>query len=151
MGFLNNLFGKKNSHSRDDAPFMEHPTGQFDNALQAICSAMKRLDRMDMGDRWIEFCAQGQGAAPELTQCESIQFNNRTFSLSDQNVDLKPILDSAGLTQKIGSVQTSHDGKITLPDATPEQLAVFLDTLFRKHFGIKPFEDEGDYAVGAEW
>ena len=48
-------------------------------------------------------------------------------------------------------IEKSHDGKVTLPDATPDQLARFLDALFQKLFNIKPFEDAGDYAVDAEW
>jgi hypothetical protein len=35
--------------------------------------------------------------------------------------------------------------------ATPEQAARVLDALFRHHFGIRPFPDEQDYAIGAEW
>jgi hypothetical protein len=35
--------------------------------------------------------------------------------------------------------------------ATPEEAARFLDTLFRYHFGIRPFPEEQDYAIGAEW
>jgi hypothetical protein len=32
------------------------------------------------------------------------------------------------------------------------QVALILDAIFRHHFGIRPFPDEGDdYAVGAEW
>jgi hypothetical protein len=151
MGILNMLFGKSDPSPRDDAPFMEHPTGEFETALQAIRSAMQRLDQTDMGDRWIDFDAQGQGATPELTQIESVPFNGRTFDLSGQTVNFQPILDSTGLAHARVKVETSPDGKITLSDATPEQLARFLDALFQKHFGIKPFEDEGDYAVGAEW
>jgi hypothetical protein len=31
-------------------------------------------------------------------------------------------------------------------------VAQILDAIFREHFGIRPFPDEGDdYAVGAEW
>jgi len=151
MGILGNLFGKKDAPPQDDAPFMEHPTGEFDTAFQAIRSAMQRLDQMDMGDRWIDFCGQGQGANPELTQIESVLFNGRSFDLSGQTVDLKTILASTGLTPAGTKVETSPDGKITLPDANPEQLARFLDALFQKHFGIKPFKDEEDYSVGAEW
>jgi len=151
MGILSKIFGKSDLLPQDDAPFMEHPTGEFDTALQAIRTAMQRLDQMDMGDRWIDFCGQGQGATQELTQIESVPFNGRTFDLSGQTVDLPLILDSSGLSHAGVKVVTSPDGKITVPDATPEQLARFLDALFQKHFGIKPFEDEGDYSVGAEW
>ncbi len=151
MGELDKRFGESELPPDEDAPFMEHPTAEFDTTLQALGSAMQRLDRMDAGGRWIDFCGQGQGATPELTHIESVPFCGRTFDLEGQTVDLQPILDSAGLTHAEVKVETSPDGKITLPDASPEQLAEFLDALFQKHFGIKPFEGEDDYAVGAEW
>jgi len=130
---------------------MEHPTGEFDTAIQAIRSAMERLDRMDMGDRWITFSGQGQGHRVDSYQIADVKFRDRTFDLVGQAVDLTPILDSTGLTRAGVKVETSPDGRITLPDATPEQLARFLDALFQQHFGITPFEGENDYAVGAEW
>ncbi len=145
MGIFDKLFGKKEVID-EDSPFMEHPYGQFDTALQAISSAMKRLDKMDMQDKWIDFCAQGQGANPDLTQIADISFNGQTFNIGEQTINLQPILDSAGVQAEI-----TQDGKITLVNTTPEQRAIFLDLLFQKHYGIKPFDDEGDYAVGAEW
>ena len=36
--------------------------------------------------------------------------------------------------------------------ASPREVAQILDAIFRHHFGLRPFADEGvDYAVGAEW
>ena len=151
MGIFAKLFGRSDSPPPDDTPFMEHPTGQFDTAIQAIRSAMQRLDQMDMATRWIDFCAQGQGATPESIQIETVPFNGRTFDLRGETIDPKSILDSTGLTLAGVVAETSCDGKITLSNATPEQLALFLDALFQKHFGIQPFPDEQDYAVGAEW
>ncbi|MBI4861531.1 MAG: ankyrin repeat domain-containing protein [Candidatus Riflebacteria bacterium] len=63
-------------------PFMEHPTGQFGSAIDAMDDAVKRLREL----------------------------------------------------------------------ATSRQVALFLDAIFRYHFGVRPSSDLGsDYAVGAEW
>ncbi len=152
MGFFSRLFGKKAIPSQGDLPFMEHPTGEFDTAIQAMCSAIRRLDEMGAGGRWITFSGQGQGSRLDSYQIEEVKFNGRTFDLSGETVDLEPILEFSGLADAAMQVETSPEGKITLPNASADQLAHFLDALFRIHFGIKPFEDEGDdYAVGAEW
>lgn len=151
MKFLKKLFAKKVVIPDIYTPFMEHPTGEFSCAMQAIHSAMVRLDKTDMGEHWLEFCAQGQGASPVQIQCESVLFNNRTFDLSGQTVDLELIMNSSGLRDAGVTVVTGSNGNITLAKATPEQLTDFLDTLFKLHFGIKPFEDTRDYSVGAEW
>jgi len=47
--------------SHRDAPFMEHPTGEFPDAALAMESAIERLRSLDRWDRWITFCGQGQG------------------------------------------------------------------------------------------
>lgn len=161
MGFLKKLFGNNNPpedsipqvdiQPDDQEPFMEHPTGEFDTSLQAITSAMQRLDRIDMKERWITFSGQGQGSSTDSYQIEDVKFRNKTFDLTEQTVDLPAIMASIGLDQANINVEICPEGKITLPDATPEQLARFLDALFQKHFAIKPFEGEQDYAVGAEW
>ena len=40
---------------------------------------------------------------------------------------------------------------VRVAGASPEQFAALLDALFRSQLGVRPFEDEEDYAVGAEW
>lgn len=129
---------------------MEHPSGELHSALEAITSAMQRLDELGMDDRWIIFSGQGQGNKPDSHHIEEVAFSGRTFDLKTEIVDVPGVLQFAGLDDRI-KVITTADGKITLPDATPQQLALFLDAILRKHFGIRAFDGEGDYAVGAEW
>lgn len=130
---------------------MEHPTGEFDTSLQAIASAMQRLDKIDMNDRWITFSGQGQGSSTDSYQIEYVKFKNKTFDLTEQAVDLQAIMASIGFDHENIKVEISSEGKITLPDFNPEQLAQLLDAIFQQRFAIKPFEGEQDYAVGAEW
>ena len=152
MSFLEKLFGRKNPPPVDgNAPFMEHPTGKFATALEAITSAMKRLQSADHQGKWITFSGQGRGSRPDSDHIEDVPYRDHTFNLRGQSLDIDGIMGFAGLDRSEVEVETDDEGMVTLPGATPEQLARFLDAIFRKHFGIKPHEGENDYAVGAEW
>ena len=48
-----------------EEPFMEHPTGQYGSALEAMEAAISRLRALPEWNRWITFCAQGEGESPE--------------------------------------------------------------------------------------
>ncbi len=134
------------SCSHEDEPFMEHPTGEFDTALQAIHSAMQRLSQIDMGDRWITFCGQCQGATPELIKDVSIPFCGCTFDLSEISINVEQLLDSAGV-----AFEKNPNNFISLPHASSEELAKLLDAVLQQALAFKPNDDEEDYAVGAEW
>jgi hypothetical protein len=150
MSFFSKLFGQKSNDPPEDEPFMEHPTGEFKNSLEAMTSAFKRLNTGSNADRWITFSGQGKGHDEDSDQIEDVRVRGNTFDLHDQNIDVAAVLQFAGLQGQV-TPQTDAEGMITLPDATPEQLARFLDGVFRKHFGIQPHEGEPGYAVGAEW
>lgn len=151
MGLLSKLFGKRPAPPRDDRPFLEHPSGEFVTALLAIRSAMERLEREGMGGRWIIFSAQGQGGDIDSCRMSDVPFSGCAFDLSGQTLELEAVLESAGLGDAGLAIDCEPNGKVSLPGATPEQLARFLDALFRTHFGIRPFDGEEDYGVGAEW
>jgi len=59
MSFLKNLFGAK------PKPFMEHPTGGFDSAVEAMEDAVRRLRQLRNWRQWITFGAQGEGHGPD--------------------------------------------------------------------------------------
>jgi hypothetical protein len=155
MSFIDKLFGGKKTpppdHQENDIPFMEHPTGEFKSALAAIASAMSRLERIGNIDKWITFSGQGQGHRPDSYQIENVPYRRHTFDLRGQSVDLDAVTKFAGLNKANVVVERDSEGRITLPNASAEDLARFLDSLFRIHFGIKFFEGEDDYATGAEW
>ncbi len=44
-----------------DRPFMEHPSGEFETAVDAMADAIKRLRALPEWDKWITFHAQGMG------------------------------------------------------------------------------------------
>lgn len=48
-----------------DKPFMEHPAGEYDRAVDAMEGAISRLRALPKWNEWIAFCAQGEGSAPE--------------------------------------------------------------------------------------
>lgn len=152
MSFFTKLFGRKVSPPPPGGlPFMEHPTGKFPSALKAITWAMQRLQPYDFGDRWITFSGQGQGATPDDIEFADVPYQNRTFDLRGQTLDIAALMDSAHLDALRLTVTVDEHGYVNLPNATPDELARFLDTVFQQHFSIKPFDGDGDYSVGAEW
>jgi hypothetical protein len=148
--FLQSSHGRNLTSRSEKRPFMEHPTGEYNNALEAIASAIKRLYKLKKWDKWITFSAQGKGSSPESYHVESVHMLGHTFDVGDHKIDLNAILQFAGLNDD-NLLVTIENGKISFLKATPDQLAKFLDSLFRKGLDICPFDDADDYAVGAEW
>ena len=154
MSFFSKLFGKSEPTPDDDdggdAPFMEFPSDDYDSSLAAMTSAFARLKKGDHGDRWITFSGQGKGHDEDSDAFEDVPVRGNTFDLSGQKPDLPALLRFAKLEGQV-QPQRDADGLITLANASPDQLARFLDAIFRQHYGIHPHDDEDDYAVGAEW
>jgi len=131
-----------------DRPFLEHPTGAFATAVDAMTDAINRLMSGDQCDRWFTFSAQGQGSQPDSYHIVDLPVKRRSVDVGGRDVDLYSMLSRAGLDgSDLGASRTNT--VIELPRATAVQFARFLDCLFR-HLGIHPFDGEDDYAVGAE-
>jgi hypothetical protein len=60
---LNSRASGENDAMSED-PFMEHPTGTYPTAIDAMEEAISRLRALAEWNRWITFCAQGEGASP---------------------------------------------------------------------------------------
>lgn len=129
---------------------MEYPSDDYKSSLEAMTSAFQRLKAGDYGERWITFGGQGRGHDENSEQMEDVNVRGNALDLRGQTLDLPALLWFAQLEGQV-TPEVDGEGKITLPGATPEQMARFLDAVFRKHFRIQPDEGEEDYAVGAEW
>lgn len=134
-----------------DEPFMEHPTGEFANAVSAMEDAIGRLRALDSWDRWIAFCGQGQGSRPETYHVAEVRLRGDEIRTDKPQVDVPAILELSGLEADEIDVETDGTGGLTVRRVTPGQLARFLDGLFRSQLGVRRFDDDGDYTVGAEW
>ena len=150
MGMLNNLFGKLKSGSQSDRPFMEHPTGENESALEAMQEAMRQLDSIDMQGRWITFSGQGQGYSPDSYHVVDIDYSDSQFNVGKISIDLDRLLESIGLKSDGRNIFISADGILHMNKVDAHNRALFLDALF-KELGVKPFDENDDYAVGAEW
>lgn len=149
MGFFDRLLGKKSVIDPDpNAPFMEHPTGQFKSAVDAMADAIARLRKLPAWNDWITFSAQGMGRAENSEHFAEIRMRQDEIQLDDT-------IDPASVTQRAGvpnSNLISANGNYSIAHASPSEAARILDVIFRHHLGIHPFPDQGDdYAVGAEW
>jgi hypothetical protein len=143
-----------------DRPFMEHPSGDFETAVEAIADAIERLRALPEWDKWISFNAQGMGsrvdsyhfATIRMRQGE-IKFMVETNSLdwveAAFDVDIPAVAKRAGVPD---SCLSKTEGGYSVAKATPIEAARILDVIFRQYMGIRPHTGEGDdYAVGAEW
>jgi hypothetical protein len=149
MGFFDRLFGKKLAAQPDpDAPFMEHPTGKFKSAVDAMTDAIRRLRALPEWNDWITFCAQGMGHDEDSEQHAEIRMRRDEIQL-DEPLDMASIARQAG----VGPTSLVAAGaNYSVAAATDAEAARILDAIFRHEPGIRPFPDQGnDYAIGAEW
>jgi hypothetical protein len=134
-----------------DEPFMEHPTGLFSNAVSAMENAIVRLRALESCDRWIAFCGQGQGSRPDSYHVAEVRLRGDEIRIDEPQVDVSAVLEVGDLEADEIEVESNGAGGLRVRRATPAQLARFLDGLFRGQLGVRKFDDDGDYAVGAEW
>ena len=133
----------------NDDIFLEHPTGRFGSSLDALIDAIERLDQVQEKERWLTFSGQGQGHRLDSYNFVDLPIRIRSINVGDRTTDLAAVLSDAALDSE--AVDASYqDGIINLPLADHRQFAAFLDALFR-HYGVRPWDDQDDYAVGAEW
>ena len=144
MSFLKKLFGAKPA-----GPFMEHPTGDFDSAVDAMEDAVRRLRALRSWEQWITFGAQGEGSGPESYEFAEIRMLRDKLDVGERPLDVPQIVQVA----RAGASSLMADGAhYSVAAVSPREVAQILDAIFRHHFSIRPFADEGDdYAVGAEW
>jgi hypothetical protein len=132
-----------------DAPFMEHPSGQYATAMDAMEAAIVGLRALPAWNRRITFGAQGQGGSPESIHFADVHLLADVLE-TDEPVDVAALCAQAKVSSR--ALVGAGTGRYSIAAATPREAAQILDALFRHHLGIRPFPDENDdYAVGAEW
>lgn len=142
-----------------DRPFMEHPSEEFQTAVDAMADAIKRLRALPKWDKWITFSAQGMGGREDSYFFAEIRMRQGeiAFKSSPQvgrpvetvDLDVQLVRKRAGVPE---SCFSKTDGGYSVAKATPIQAARLMDVIFRDYLGIRPHSGEGgDYAVGAEW
>jgi hypothetical protein len=143
MSFLKKLFGAK------PGPFMEHPSGEFKSAVDAMENAVQRLRKLSKWDQWITFGAQGEGDRPDTYEFADIRMLGNKLEFDGEPLDVPRIIQTASTGP---SSLIAEGAQYSVAGASPREVAQILDAIFRHHFGIRPFADEDDdYAVGAEW
>ncbi len=149
MGFFNRLFAKKPVADSDaNAPFMEHPTGDFKSVVDAMADAVTRLRALSEWNGWITFCAQGVGHDENSEQHAEIRLRKDELQL-DEPVDVEQVSRLAGVPP---ARLTAAGANYSIADASSAEAARIMDAIFRHYLGIRPFPDRrDDYAVGAEW
>ena len=133
-----------------DEPFMEHPAGEFPDAVSAMENAIARLRALESWDRWIAFRGQGRGIRSDSYHDAEVRLRGDEIRIDEPQLDVSVILKVADLENDDIDVGFDGAGALRVRRATPAQLARFLDGLFRGQLGVQKF-DYDDYAVGAEW
>ena len=130
-----------------EQPFLEHPTGEHETALEAMEHAVRRLRALPEWKQWITFCAQGAGESDESIHCAELRLLGDTLDTGG-SVNVTTITTLAKVN---GKCLVPAGPLYSIAAATPEEAARVLDALFRHHLDIRSFADEDDYAIGAEW
>jgi hypothetical protein len=146
MSIWKKIFG---GVKEDPQPYLEHPTGDFDSAVAAMEDAVCRLRKLPSWEQWITFGAQGEGNNPDSYELAEIRMLGDALDVGDKPLDVPRVIHAA----RTGPSSLVADGAhYSVAAASPREVAQVLDAIFRHHFGLRPFADEdGDYAVGAEW
>jgi hypothetical protein len=130
-------------------PFMEHPTGEYDNATEALANAISRLRALPGWSQWITFSAQGLGQDPNSYHCAEVRMLGNIIELDNGALDTASVCKMAGLPE---DCLTDSAPYYVMMELSASESARLLDAIFRVYGRIVPFPDEGDdYAVGAEW
>ena len=128
---------------------MEHPTGDFDSAVEAMEDAVRRLRELPSWELWITFGAQGEGHGPDSYEFAEVRMLGGSLDIGDRPLDVPRIVQASRISP---SSLVADGAQYSVAAASPREVAQILDAIFRHHFGIRPFADESDdYAVGAEW
>lgn len=134
----------------DPRPFFEYPDGEHATATDAMSAAIERLLREEARE-WISVCAQGMGTREDSHHTAEVRLLGRTIDVASHEVNEAHVMHQADAD--LQGVSVERDGsKITLAEARPRQIAVFLDVMFRTQLQIRGWPDQDDdYAVGFEW
>ena len=133
-----------------DSPFMEHPSGDFETAVDAMADAIKRLRALPDWSDWITFHAQGMGSRVDSYHFAEIRMRQDEIKFEKpMGIDIQLVTKRAGVPESC--LSKTEDG-YSVAKASSIQAARMMDVIFRQYLGIRPHTGEGnDYAIGAEW
>lgn len=130
-----------------EEPFLEHPSGEHETAVDAIEHTIRELRALPESTPWLTLCAQGAGASDDRMHSAEVRLWKDKIDPGG-SLNVAEIANVAGVSSEC----IVADGTLySIAAATPEEASKVLDAIFRRHFGIRPFPEEQDYAVGAEW
>jgi hypothetical protein len=132
-----------------DKPFMEHPTGQYATAMDAIEDTILRLRALEKWNQWITFCAQGEGTSPDSIHFAEVRLLSDVLE-TDTELNALEICAKAEVSGN--AFAEAGRNRYSIASATAKEAARIIDAILRGPLEIHPFPDEDDdYAVGAEW
>jgi len=124
MGFLSKLFKSQ------PLPTAEAPSAEFPTPMDAIAHLVDAIRTIDGSWATLHAGVDGKGA--------TVQFVDGTINLLTTEVQVDAVLADAGLADLAKRAEPAA-GDHTLwqiDGATPEEMAVAIDVLFARHFGL---------------
>lgn len=129
-------------------PFVEYPDGRLGSAMDALVEGI-RLYRTKGRDRRAVISWQGQGSRLDSYHIVDARLEGDYLGFDESELDLERICVEEGLGYASLRGRTPSELNVgSIPDV---ELAAFLQRVFTKHMGVRPFQDTGEYCVGFEY
>src|SRR4051812_41992680 len=93
MSIWKKIFG--GGKPAEPEPFMEHPTGEFDNAIAAMENAVTRLRSLPNWEQWITFSAQGEGHSEDSYEFAEVRMLRDKLDVGSKPLDVPHITQAA--------------------------------------------------------
>jgi hypothetical protein len=133
-----------------EPPIVEFPDDVLTSVKQAISEAISRIRSADASQRWAVLSAQGEGARADSYRIREVRFRADVLDFGEAVPELLDLARDAGVDPS--AIEPRPDGTTArVARASAPAVADLLDAVFRRHFEIRPFDGEPDYAFGAEW
>lgn len=79
-------------------PFVEHPSGEFESAVDAMEAAIARLRALPDWNDWITFCAQGMGHRVDSYHLAKIRMWRDELEIT-ASLDVRAVIREAGVSR----------------------------------------------------
>lgn len=106
------------------------PSTAGETRLRVMASLITQLERFGTAS-WVTFVVDQSGKNQVTLQVQS-----RAVNTLLEEIDVKRVLRDAGQSALADACVTVDEGLHLFDDATPDELAIVVDTLFMRHFKL---------------
>nr|WP_159064978.1 hypothetical protein [Thaumasiovibrio subtropicus] len=129
-----------------DEVFFEHPSGEFNDSLNATIAAIVRLYEYENVDRWLTLSAQGIGYINH-----PVKVKRPYISVEGEGINVSEILINSGIGIKGRSFSKTEDGLYNLKEFSAVEVGKIIHSIYVNHYNVKPFPGDPFFGVVGEW